>query len=703
MMFPALSQLGWITALANHLWQSTVFVLAAWLLAFALRNNQARTRYWLWIVTSIKFLLPFSLLIAVGEWLHPKVSAVGATPAFLTVMSDVTQPLAFYTGTLRGAAAAPAVSFLGNTPVAGRHPDMLPMILVAVWFIGAFALLARWALRWWSLRRVVRAATPLHLDGCPVPVLSTSQHLEPGIFGIFRPVLLLPEGICERLSPEQFDAVIAHELSHVRRRDNLTAAVHMLVEAAFWFYPLVWWIGSRLLEERERACDEAVLESRGEPLAYAEGILCVCKSYMEAPLSCVSGVTGSDLKKRITRVMASPAIQKLDVSRKLLMALTAVCLLTVPVTVGVMHAAAQQSQVAAKETGIQGTWQGTFHVQGQQFRAVVKVSGTDLSNLHVDLYSIDQSGQPIPATSASFQDGVFKYAIKLMDSSFEGKMSADGQSISGTVTQGPISTAIVLVRATPETAWTIPAPPPKIPPMAANANPSFEVATIKPSPPGRPGKGFTLRGSDIIGINLTLLDMITLAYDVQQSQVVGGPKWMSSDKYDLDGKPDTPGLPSLGQAKTMLKKLLADRFQFKFHRETKKMAAYVLAVAKNGPKMDKGDPNALPGLGFIQLGDMVVRNATMDEFAQVMQTSVLDRPVVNDTGLQGTWNFLLKWRPDEPQFGGMGMKVPPPSNAANAPPPIFTAIQEQIGLKLEARKASVPVLVLDHVEPPSPN
>jgi hypothetical protein len=217
--------------------------------------------------------------------------------------------------------------------------------------------------------------------------------------------------------------------------------------------------------------------------------------------------------------MASPVSGRLK--GKVVFAAAAIFLVTALVTVNAMHAAAQQSQTAAKETSIQGTWQGTLHVQGQQFRAVVKVSGTDLSNLHVELYSIDQSGQPIPASSASFQDGVFKYAIKLMDSSFEGKMSTDGQSISGTVTQGPTSTPIVLVRATPETEWTIPAPPPKIPAMAANASPSFEVATIKPSKPGEPGRLILMRETRFTTVNTTLADLIKFVYGVQDNQLAG--------------------------------------------------------------------------------------------------------------------------------------------------------------------------------------
>lgn len=116
---------------------------------------------------------------------------------------------------------------------------------------------------------------------------------EPGVFGVRRPVLLLPAGITDRLTPPQLKAIVAHELCHMRRRDNLGTAIHMGVEALFWFHPLVWWLGARLMEEREHACDEEVLLTGSEPQAYAEGILKICELYLESPLPCVPGVTGA--------------------------------------------------------------------------------------------------------------------------------------------------------------------------------------------------------------------------------------------------------------------------------------------------------------------------------------------------------------------------------------------------------------------------
>lgn len=705
MILPAPFHSYWVSGLVNHLWQSTVFVVGVWLLTIVLRRNQARTRYFLWMLASVKFLVPFSILIVAGEWLHPAAPVAGPAPAFLTAMGGFAQPVSVLQSAPHVAAMMSKVPAVAGAPaVAANRVDLLPIALLALWILGTCFLLVRWARGWWRLRKVVRDASPVALN-CGLPVRSTRVRLEPGVFGVFHPVLLLPETIRERLSDTQLDAIVSHELCHVRRRDNLTAIVHMLVEAIFWFYPPIWWIRTRLLEEREQACDEAVLESRREPSAYAEGILNVCRSYVEAPMTCVSGVTGSDLKKRIVRIMAHQAARRLDPSRKVLLGIVAMFVIAAPVTVGVLHAAGRQAQTAQAETGIVGTWQGTLHIPQADLRIVMQITGTSPSDLKLAFYSIDQGGQPFSATTVSFQDGVLKYSIQMIDGSYEGKMSADGKSINGTWKQATLSLPLVLERATPETEWTIPAPPPKIPAMAADANPSFEVATIKPSKPDQPGKVLTVRGAHFMTVNTTLMDLITFTYDVQQKQVVGGPDWMSSQKFDVDGQPDVPGTPDVAQLKTMVQKLLADRFALKFHKETRTMSAYVLTVAKDGPKLQKSqaDPNGLPGLFFRQLGVLTVMNATMENFTSLMQSTVLDRPVVDQTALQGKWDFTLKWTPDESQFSGMGVKVPPPSDAADAPPPLFTAIQEQIGLKLEAGKAPVPVLVLDHVEQPSAN
>jgi bla regulator protein BlaR1 len=160
---------------------------------------------------------------------------------------------------------------------------------------------------------------------------------------------MLPEGIFERLPVAQVESVIAHELCHVRHRDNLIAAIHMFVETVFWFHPLVWWIGKRMVEDRERACDEEVLRLGSEPRVYAEGILSICKLYVESPLACVSGVTGADLKKRIEGIMKNRAVVRLDFTRKAALAVCGVAALVLPIAVGIVNAPALRAQANASQ------------------------------------------------------------------------------------------------------------------------------------------------------------------------------------------------------------------------------------------------------------------------------------------------------------------------------------------------------------------
>jgi len=376
-----------------------------------------------------------------------------------------------------------------------------------------------------------------------------------------------------------------------------------------------------------------------------------------------------------------------------------------PVSLALMHASPAWAQAGTAKPAIVDTWQGTLHIPQHDLRIVLKVSKDDKGALKAVNYSIDQGGQPIPVTAITFQDGDLKYTMEIIDGTYEGKMSADGKSITGQWKQGPNPLPLIFERATPETAWAIPEPPPKLMPMPADANPSFDVATIKPSKPDTPGKLFRVQGDRFSTINTTLADLIKAAYNVQDKQILGAPAWVFTDKYDIAAQPDIPGAPNQEQLKKMIQKLLGDRFQLKFHKDQKELSAYILTVAKGGPKMKKSeaDPNGLGGRFFRGLGVLTFTNSTMPDFCDLMQSAVLDRPVVDQTGLPGKWDFLLKWTPDESQFGGMGIKVPPPSDAPDAPPPLFTAIQEQIGLKLDAGKAQVPVLVIDHAEKPDAN
>jgi hypothetical protein len=214
----------------------------------------------------------------------------------------------------------------------------IPMMLAALWACGMLVVAVTRVRGWLRIRTAVRQSvrTTIALPDPHVDVRTAPGVLEPGVVGIWYPVLLLPAGIEHQLTSAQLQSVLAHEQCHVRRRDNLTAFVHIAVETMFWFHPLVWWIGARLVAERERACDEAVLVLGVQPRDYAEGIVNVCKHYVESPIACVAGVTGSNLKQRIEDIMLNRIGRPLSLTRKMMLTAAAVCALATPVVVGAL-------------------------------------------------------------------------------------------------------------------------------------------------------------------------------------------------------------------------------------------------------------------------------------------------------------------------------------------------------------------------------
>jgi bla regulator protein blaR1 len=322
-------------SIINHLWQSSCSVLLAGLLAFMLRKNSPKVRYWIWLSASLKFLVPFALLVSLGSVVpRPARHAISVpTPVFPNTLVQIAEPFspAYYT-------SVRAHAQLERVPVA------MGILCGIFWAMGFFAVMLVRYRSWVRIRATLQASTPLDLTNAlpiPVPAFIAPQGggspEEPGIVGFLRPVLILPAHLLEHLNPRQLDAVLTHELCHVRRRDNLFAAVHMIVEAVFWFHPLVWWIGSRLVEERELACDEEVLRMGCEPADYVEGILKVCRFYTESPLPCVSGVTGAHVKTRLRAILAGNIARELNTGRKLLLAAAGMLVVAGPIAIGVVN------------------------------------------------------------------------------------------------------------------------------------------------------------------------------------------------------------------------------------------------------------------------------------------------------------------------------------------------------------------------------
>jgi uncharacterized protein (TIGR03435 family) len=394
---------------------------------------------------------------------------------------------------------------------------------------------------------------------------------------------------------------------------------------------------------------------------------------------------------------------KLDFSRKLLLSIVGIAVLVLSVALGLVHTVQVHAQATAENPAndIVGTWQGTINI-GRDLRVVVKISKTDDGAYTALFYRIDQSGDPIPVAKIELEETAIKMSVPFVGGTYEGRLAADGRTIAGNVSQGSNTMPLNLTRATAETEWTIPPPPPRLPSMDPNATPSLEGTTIKPSKPDQRG-GHEFRhefqGNRLRLINITLNDLITFAYEVHLKQAIGTPPWAGTDKFDIEVKPEGEGMPTGKQWKGMLQKLMADRFKLAFHREMKELPVYILSVGRTGLKLTKGDPKSVPILDFGALGTLHATDATMADFTFYMQWTVLDKPVVDQTGLEGRFDFDLIWKPDDSQFAGLEAKIPPVADA----PPLYTAIQEQIGLKLDSTRAPMEVLVIDHVEKPSEN
>lgn len=286
-----------VNAVADHLWQSTWFVVAAWLLALFVRKDSARVRYWVWFATSLKFLFPFAFLSWIGAHF---VLQLQDRPILLPMAQQVAAPLA------------------GGTLSLESVGDPARFAIVAVWLLGAMVVLSRWTAGWLNCRALVRASIPCDIVA-PVPVLCSDRVTEPAVVGVFNPVVLLPS-YALRLPVAQIDAVIAHETWHVRRRDNCAAVLHTLVQALFWFHPLVWWIGAKLVHEREYACDEGAIQDGCDRALYAETLLRVCSHSLASRHLCTASAGGGDLNARLRAIVSRYAPSRVAVLRRMVLA-----------------------------------------------------------------------------------------------------------------------------------------------------------------------------------------------------------------------------------------------------------------------------------------------------------------------------------------------------------------------------------------------
>jgi uncharacterized protein (TIGR03435 family) len=356
-----------------------------------------------------------------------------------------------------------------------------------------------------------------------------------------------------------------------------------------------------------------------------------------------------------------------------------------------------------------GAWQGLMLVSqtpGDTLHVMFKLSTTVGGALTGTMYSIDQGGETA-TPEVTLKGSAVKIVMSGIGATYTGNLSGDGNAITGkwsSTTGGGAPLTLNLTRATAETAWKIPEPPPPPHMMPPDADPAFEVASVKPSNPDQRNAGIQIQGRQFKIINLTVNDLIRAAYGIHPRQLIGAPDWIEKDRYDILGKPDVEGQPNRRQMQVLIQKVLADRFGLKFHREKRELSAYTIVIGKTGAKLTaaEGDPKADPQIFFYGPGKFVAKNATLADFAGFLQGGVVDRPVVDQTGLAGRYDFGMIYRPNEPLAGGRGDNPPTP-NDQDALEDIYGAVQQQLGLRLESTKTQVEMFVIDRLEKPSEN
>ena len=356
---------------------------------------------------------------------------------------------------------------------------------------------------------------------------------------------------------------------------------------------------------------------------------------------------------------------------------------------------------------LEGAWQGAIMPpnQNREIRMAFKI--TKDGNGHQGVFYNLEAGRQVNLGAIILQGNVVKIAVPGMGATYDGKLEADGNSITGTLTQGTNPLPLLLKRATATTAWELPPPPVAPKPLPEGTKLEFEVAAIKLSPASQPGNpGFNVTATELRSPNISVAGLMTFAFELHLTQVSGLPGWAESEGYSIAARLPQGGDPIDAQIRTMLKNLLQSRFGLAFHTEKRELSVYAIRIGKNGPAGIKMVTNNSSGLnmGSQGLGRVRFRGATMANLANQLQLRVLDRPVIDQSGLTGRYDFTLDWRPDEFHFPRASAAQRAAAAAgADALPDLFTAFQEQLGLKLEATKASADVLAIDKVSKPSEN
>lgn len=585
---PAVQALG--HGLLQFLWQG--LFLALLLLAARRITSSARIRYA--TATAIMLAMPIALVVTTVANRHGEPARVAAT-------RSVT-PQAFSTE---------ATQLVYDAAPAGQLRAGISGWAAGVWAVGVLLLSLRATGGWATAQRLKRGINPAgaRLEetlerlkrklGVSAPVrLCTSVRVRvPCAIGWLRPWIFLPVSALTGLDEWQVEAILAHELAHIRRQDYLIGLLQTAVETVLFYHPAVWWVGRQMRIEREHCCDDIAVAACGNAFQYASALAEMEEIRDRVPEPALAA-SGGELLGRIRRLLGDNS----EVSR------------------------------------------------------------------------------------------------------------ASGASVAMTLVLIVSATAVLSLRAAPQ-----------------DASPAFDVASIKRDVSGQPGPMFRLFPGFHVE-RATVKDLVVLAYLVHDFQVTGGPGWITSDRYNIEAKAEA--VPAFNQqVRTLqlrrLQELLQDRFKLAVHRETRELPTYDLIVAKGGLKLqplkegsciatEPGKPFPAPGknpMDYCGFGGITGRgrfessSTTMTDMAGSLSL-LTGRQVFDKTGIKGLYRVQLTFAPDSSAFpfspetpGATGNPTP----AADSGPNLFTAVQEQLGLKLESSRGPVEVLVIDHVEKPSEN
>jgi len=362
-----------------------------------------------------------------------------------------------------------------------------------------------------------------------------------------------------------------------------------------------------------------------------------------------------------------------------------------PVAVLIFTASALLSQ------SVTGTWQGTLATSSPNNpRIVFTITKDSTGSLHGGMKWIDYDFG-FAFSSVVFSVPNLTLSQEMNGMSFHGQLSANGQSITGTLTQGGRPFPITLSLATPDTLWKPAGPGP----MAANADPSYEVAIIKPALPEEQHPIWNLTASEFHATGTNAAELIKIVYKIRGRQILNAPPWVEASKFDITAKPDAPGTPSEDQTRTMIRKLLGERFHLVCHTSTQDYPALVMTLDPRGPRPTPSDPdfNTRNGIFLRQEnGDAVLHlsGATMPFFLKILMDRYRDRQIVDETGLTGAYEITLHLPPAALQGTGDG-------GAEDEVGSDYIAAAEKAGFKFQSRKAPLLVVIIDHIDPPTPN